>query len=427
MSILPFCGTIYAPEKFPNLSDVVAPPYDVISPEERRYFLSRSRYNAARLITGEEHSGDYFEDSFYTGIASLLKQWHTEGILIKREQPGILFMHQFFTGPDGERHLRKGFIALMPLENYGADTVRAHERTHLGPIKDRLRLTIAARTNFSQILFTYQDAENRINALLDESLSKAVLTMSGRNDATGVEAICYLIEDEEVVLQVQDLMADRPVFIADGHHRYETMRQYQKKMQIETGVTEIDANYIMGYFACEQDAGLRVYPTHRTLRDLPDFSYQILMDKIFPYFDLETLEHEDIELGHDHRSIIMADRAGEPVRLHLKESAFNDLRHRLPDPLLAEMDTVILEELILKDILKLSEDDLSHHRYLEYHRDLDGFWEALRTGSQVGWLMNYPDNHILFEMGGRGLRLPQKSTYYFPKLPTGFVFRELEN
>ncbi len=182
----------------------------------------------------------------------------------------------------------------------------------------------------------------------------------------------------------------------------------------------------MGYFACAQDTGLKVYPTHRTLKGLPDFSYQILMDKIFTYFDTKPIDHEDIELGHDHRILIMADRQGDPVRLTIKESAYNDLRHRLSDPLLAEMDTVILEELILKDLLKLTDDDLDHHRYLEYHRDLQEFWEALRTDSQVGWIMNYPDNNLLFEMGGRGLRLPQKSTYYFPKLPTGFVFRELE-
>jgi len=123
---------------------------------------------------------------------------------------------------------------------------------------------------------------------------------------------------------------------------------------------------------------------------------------------------------------IMADESGSPIKLKIKESAYNEFRHRLKDPLLAEVDTVILEEIILKDILKMTSEDIQHHRYIEYHRDIDGFWEALRTGSQVGWIMNYPDANILFEIGGRGLRLPQKSTYFFPKLPTGMVFRELE-
>ena len=96
MSILPFCGTIYNPEHFPNLSDIIAPPYDVISPEERRFFLSRSRYNSARLILGEKKQGDFFEDEFYEGTRDLLKKWHEEGTLIKREQPGLFFLHQFF-------------------------------------------------------------------------------------------------------------------------------------------------------------------------------------------------------------------------------------------------------------------------------------------------------------------------------------------
>ena len=427
MSILPFCGTIYNPENFPNLSDVIAPPYDVISPEERRFFLSRSRYNSARLILGDEKQGDYFEDEFYEGTHKLLKKWHEEGSLCKREQPGLYFLHQFFTGPDGEQHIRKGFIALMPIAPYGPDTVRAHERTHAGAIKDRLRLTSTTKTNFSQIFFTYQDADNAIIKLLDESLPKAVIKLDGRDEATGVDNICYLIEDEDVIAAVQEMMEEKPVFIADGHHRYETLSQYQKQCLEESEFSEIDANYIMGYFSSAQDKGLKVYPTHRTLRGLPEFSYQILQDKLFEYFDVLQMDEDDIELGHDHRSLIMANEQGEPIALRLKEAAFNNLRHSLDDPILAEMDTVILEEIILKGILKLTDEDLQHHRYIEYHRDIDGFWEALGSGSQVGWIMNYPDNNMLFEIGGRGLRLPQKSTYFFPKLPTGIVFRELED
>lgn len=427
MSILPFCGTIYNPKEFPNLSDIIAPPYDVISPEERRFFLSRSRYNCARLILGDEKQGDYFEDAFYEGTRDLLRQWHEEGTLCKREQPGLYFLHQFFTGPDGEQHIRKGFIALMPLAPYGADTVRAHEKTHAGAIKDRLRLTTVTKTNFSQIFFTYQDSTNAVIKLLDESLPKAVLKLDGKDEATGVDNICYLIEDEDVIAQVQEIMEDKPVFIADGHHRYETHSQYQQQCLAESDLTEIDANYIMGYFSCAQDKGLKVYPTHRTLRGLPDFSYQIVQDKIFEYFDVQKIEAEDIELGTDHREMIMSGIDGDPMLLRLKEDAYNALRHELADPILAEMDTVILEEIILKGILKLTDEDLQAHRYIEYHRDIEGFWEALRTGSQIGWIMNYPDNNILFEIGGRGLRLPQKSTYFFPKLPTGIVFRELED
>jgi len=427
MPILPFCGTIYNPAKFENLSDVIVPPYDVITPEERRFYLSRSRFNSARLILGDKKEGDYFEADFYSGAAQLLKQWHADGDLCKREQPGLYFLHQFFTGPDGVQHIRKGFIALMPIAPYGADTVRAHERTHMGPIKDRLRLTAETRTNFSQIFFTYQDPQNVIITLLDEAIPKAVVKLDGLDESTGVENICYLIEDEDVITQVQELMEDKPVFIADGHHRYETMRQYQRQRLSETGLTEIDANYIMGYFACAQDTGLQVYPTHRSIRGLPNFSYQIFLDKLFEYFEVLKMDEDDVELGHDHREIIMANESGEPIALRIREKAYNDLRHRLEDPILAEMDTVILEELVLKEILGMTDEDIQQHKYIEYHRDIDAFWEALSSGSQVGWIMNYPNNNILFEIGGRGLRLPQKSTYFFPKLPTGIVFRELED
>lgn len=427
MAIIPFCGTIYNPELFSNLSDIIAPPYDVITAEERRFFLTRSKYNAVKLILGDEKRGDYFEDEFYSGSVELLKQWHEEGVLVKREQPGIYLLHQFFTGPDGEQHIRKGFIALMPLLPYGADTVRAHEKTHKGPIKDRLRLTAMTKTNFSQIFFTYQDPENAIITLLDEALPQAKVTLTGKNEDTGVENHCYLIENEDVISEVQERMEDKPVFIADGHHRYETLTQYREQRLQESGLSEIDANYIMGYFASSQDLGLKVYPTHRSLKGMPDFSFSLLTNKILEFFTMEKMDAEDIYLSIDHRSMIMSGEEGEPVKLTIKDEALNELRHRLPDPILAEMDTVILEELILKNLLHLSDDDIQHHRYIEYHRDLGSFWDALRTGSQVGWIMNYPDNNILFEIGGRGLRLPQKSTFFFPKLPTGLVFRELED
>ena len=150
MTILPFCGTIYNPEKFPNLTDIIAPPYDVISPEERRFLLNRSVHNAVRLILGEEKQGDYFEDAFYEGAHSMMKRWREDKTLLHMEQPGIFYLHQFFKGPDGEDHIRKGFIALMPIEEYGPDTVRAHERTMKGPKLDRMRLTETTRTKRSK-------------------------------------------------------------------------------------------------------------------------------------------------------------------------------------------------------------------------------------------------------------------------------------
>ena len=327
MPILPFCGTIYNPDKFTNLSEIIAPPYDVITPEERRFLLSLSKYNSARLILGDEKTGDFFEDEFYTGTKELIKQWHEEKILCKREQPGLFFLHQFFTGPDGEQHIRKGFIALMPIEDIGPETVRAHEKTHKGPINDRLRLTATTKVNFSQIFFTYQDSENRIIHLLDEAVPKAIHKIDGKNEDTGVENICYLIEDEDVIEEVQVLMEDKPVFIADGHHRYETLTQYRDQRLEETGLSEIDANYIMAYFACAQDVGLKVYPTHRTIRDLPDFSYQILLDKIMKYFTVEPIDAEDVELGADHRNLIMSDEEDKiSSELPFPEGAPRDLK-----------------------------------------------------------------------------------------------------
>jgi uncharacterized protein (DUF1015 family) len=427
MTIIPFCGTIFNPEKFPNLTDILAPPYDVISPEERRFFVGRSRFNTARLILGEEKQGDYFEDSFYSNAKDLMKKWLQDGDLIHLEQPGIFYLHQFFQGPDGAEHIRKGFIALMPIEEYGADTVRAHERTMHGPIHDRLRLTKTARTNFSQIFFTYQDEHNRIIQLLDEAIAKATLMMDGEELASGVENICYLIQDEETINAIQELMEPEPVFIADGHHRYETLKQYRDERTAETGLSETDASYVMGYFACAQDPGLQIYPTHRTLPKFDEFSERTLSDGILKYFDSVKIDSDDIELGHDHRNLIMARPSGDCVMLRLKDEYYLELKHSLADPLLAEMDTVVLEEIILKRILNLPEERIHSHGFLGFHRDIKEFWDAFQNDAEVGWILNYPNAQVVFELAGRGQRLPQKTTYFYPKLPTGFVFRQLED
>lgn len=426
MKIFPFCGTIYNPRKFENLTEIISPPYDVINPAERRFFINRSPYNVAQLILGETKQGDYFEDDFYTNAGKLFNTWLREEVLIRLEQPAIYYLHQFFQGPDGLKSLRKGFIALMPILPYGADTVLAHERTHTGPILDRLRLVEETRINFSQIFFTYQDAQNRINQQLDEAIGKAVLKIDGKDDANGVENVCYVIQDEEVIREVSDLMESKPVFIADGHHRYETLRQYRDSQHDELGLDEIEANYIMGYFSCADDAGLKVYPTHRTIHDLPDFTYRALREGVWKYFDFTEVDYEDVDLHQTARSFYMTDPEGVIWHLTLKEEYYRKLKKSLPDPLLADLDVVILEALILKDVLGMSDEDIMNRTFINYHHDQDEFWEAIRTGDQAGWLMNYPDAQLLFEIGKRGLMLPQKSTYFFPKLPTGMVMRRFE-
>ncbi len=426
MKILPFCGTIYNPRKFVNLTDVIAPPYDVITPAERRFLKDLSPYNVVQILLGETKSGDYYEDAFYTDAVRLFNEWRQDETLITLEQPAIYYLHQFFQGPDGQKHLRKGFIALMPIQPYGPDTVLAHERTHQGPILDRLRLVQKTHVNFSQILFTYQDLENRITQILDEAIGKAVFKMDGADDANGVDNVCYVIQDDEVISDIATLMEKKVIFIADGHHRYETLLQYQKLQQQVLGLDEIEANYIMGYFSCSNDPGLKVYPTHRSIHHLPDFTYRALHEGIWKYFNYTEVDPEDVRLDNIQRVFHMSDPEGVIWRLALKEEYYHQLQKSLRNPILADFDVVVLEELIFKSVLGMTDADLSKRHYVHYHHDQNEFWEAMQAGDQAGWLMNYPDPNLLFEVGKQGLTLPPKSTYFYPKLPTGFVMRRFE-
>ncbi len=427
MNIYPFCGIIYNPERFPNLTDVIAPPYDIISDAEKRFLKERSPYNIVRLILGEQRHGDYFEDSFYQEAARLFNEWQAKEILTRLTEPAVFYLHQFFTGPDGEKHLRRGFIALVNIADYGPDTVRAHEHTLSGPILDRLRLVTTTRANFSQIFFTFEDPENQMTQVLDEGVPKAILKLEGQDETSGVDNVCYVIQDSEILETIQEMMADKPLFIADGHHRYETLRQYMLQRRSETGLEELDANYVMGYFVSSSDPGLVIYPTHRTLKPFPGFSSRQLMDRLYHSFDVTRVSADEISLGHDSRIFFMADGNDTIYRLEVKPAALRELELTLPDPRLARLDTVILDKFIFQDILGFKDNDRERALRLGYHHDLDSFWKAIRQGDVLGWILNYPDPRLIYEIAGGGSRLPPKSTYYYPKLPTGFVLRALED
>lgn len=427
MNVYPFCGIIYNPERFPNLTDVIAPPYDVISEAEKRFLQERSPYNIVRLILGEQRRGDYFEESFYQTAAQLFHQWQAEGILTRLTEPAIFYLHQFFTGPDGHKHLRRGFISLVNIADYGPDTVRAHEHTLKGPVLDRLKLVATTRANFSQVFFTFEDPQNQITQILDEGIAKAVLKLEGRDETAGVDNVCYVIQESEVLDAVQEFMAPKPLFIADGHHRYETLRQYMFQRQRETGLQESDANYVMGYFASSSDPGLVIYPTHRTLKAFPEFSTRQLMDRLYHSFEVTRITADEISLKRDSQVFYMADSDGTIYRLEVKPAALRELELTLPDPRLARLDTVVLDRFILQDILGFSENDRERALRLSYHHDLESFWQAMQAGHVVGWILNYPDPHLIYEIAGGGSRLPPKSTYFYPKLPTGFVLRALED
>src|SRR3954468_22009415 len=246
-------------EKAGPLANNVTQPYDKISPEMQARYLSLSPYNLVRVILGERRPADSETDNPYTRAAAYLNDWIAQGVLARDDQPGIFPYFQEFSVPDtGERLVRKGFIALGAVEEYSAGVVYRHEQTLAGPKKDRLELLRHTHAHFGQLFMLYPDPAGAIDALLDEAAQSAPIAEI--TDEYGATHRIWKISD---AARVQELMADKKLLIADGHHRYETALAFRKENPNLPG-----ADRVMMTFVNMHSAVLKILATHRLVNGI---------------------------------------------------------------------------------------------------------------------------------------------------------------
>ena len=244
IEIKPLNAIVYNQNKV-DIKDVIAPPYDVISEKYREQLYSRSPYNITRLILSNAQNP--YEDAQYS-----FQKWLSEGILINTEKPAIFYLVQKYN-INGKKITRKGFIARNKIEDFSSKNILPHEYTMSGPKEDRLKLTKACKANFSQIFMVYSDPQKQIENAIDLT-QKPFIEVT---DDQGVENIVYKIEDEKIINLIQNVLKDKTLLIADGHHRYETAINYRNYI----GENVQEANYVMSYFT-NMDDDLLIYPTH---------------------------------------------------------------------------------------------------------------------------------------------------------------------
>ncbi len=241
-------------------------PYDKISPEMQARYLSLSPYNLVRLILGERFSTDTSEDNVYTRAAGLLRDWIENDILEHDAEPSLYAYFQKFTVPDsGETSERKGFIGLGAVEDYSEGVVHRHEQTLSGPKKDRLELLRQTRAHFGQIFMLYPDPELAIDRMLDETAAASAPVIEVKDEYDAVHRV-WKIKDPATIARMQDLMAEKKLLIADGHHRYETALAFHRE---DRGLK--DAERVMMTFVNTHSPGLEILATHRVLSGLADF------------------------------------------------------------------------------------------------------------------------------------------------------------
>jgi uncharacterized protein (DUF1015 family) len=407
--ITPFQPYRYT-QKAGDLADLVTQPYDKISPAMRTHYLSLSPYNLVRVILGEPQSEDSEAENVYTRAAAFLRDWIANSILAKDAEPGIFPYFQEFTVPDtGERLVRKGFIALGALEEYSAGIVHRHEQTLSGPKKDRTQLLRATHAHFGQIFMLYPDPSCSVDSLLDQAAEHPPLAEV--TDEYGVVHRLWKIVDAG---PIQQLMADKKLLIADGHHRYETALGMYKENPGLPG-----ADRVMMTFVNMHSPGLKILATHRLVsgipaESLPDGFLRAAAD----YFEIDEI---------DSLAALQASWAERPDRTVIG-AAIGDRLFRLEERTArGALDVGILHETLLAKVLDISEEAVRDERHLRYIRGLDQAVAEARNGAaQIAFLLKPTAIEQVASTSFGGGVMPQKSTDFYPKLLTGLAIYKLD-
>jgi uncharacterized protein (DUF1015 family) len=412
--IEPLRALRYDPDRTGGLQDVVAPPYDVIDDDQRRELLERSPYNVVAIDLPEGG-----EDR-YDRAAELLSEWRDEGVIVRDDRPALWTLAQEYTGPDGRRRTRQGCFARVRVEEYGAGRIRPHERTHPGPKEDRLRLTRATRANLSPIFSLYSDPASLARDALVTGDEPWALT----TDDDGTVNRLWRVEDPEAIALFEGVLADTELLIADGHHRYETARVYAEEIG---GIGP--QNFVLMCLVALQDPGLTVFPTHRLVRGLDGNQQEALATALGRDFGIRELNDRSQlapEAGDEIRIGYLDARSRRPAMLTLKDPAIVDAA--LPDRAepYRRLDTAVLEALVLKGALGMTDDDIDHLNGLGYARDFAQAVELVDAAAyDAAFFMAPTPIQRVQAVAGSGESMPPKSTYFFPKVPTGLLFNPL--
>ncbi len=430
-----FKGAYYNPEVIDDMASVTAPPYDVITGPGKSELLANSPYNIIRLILGKaaQEMGGSRPQSEFKEAASTFAQWLSEKVLVSDPEPALYDLEEEFEAV-GKRYCRRGFIGRLKLEGE-KNAVRPHEKTMRAPKEDRLELTRHCRANFSQIFTLYEDQEN----IVEEALSKArqpepMLTFT----EGGITRRLWRITNPKAIAAAQAHLKNREIFIADGHHRYETALLYQQERTAAASSAEGNQpwDYVMSYFSSMSSPGLAILPTHRLLSNFPAPDAAELESRLSEYFTIEKCNADDdripelleqLQKSGDHPSfIVLAENLAEPLLLTLNKEAAAEILSQLPKAL-AALDVSVLQQLVFGHILGISATDMEQQRYTRYTQDATTAVNAIRTGeAQIAVLLKATKIDQVREVAQQGEKMPQKSTFFYPKLATGLLLNRLD-
>ncbi|KPL11633.1 hypothetical protein AMJ71_00200 [candidate division TA06 bacterium SM1_40] len=430
--IFPFRGIRYDVSKVGDPRLLVTPPYDVISPQDQERFYGRSEYNIVRIIRGKDESGDDEKRNKYQRAGEYFTRWLAEGVLVEDGRPGLYLWDQEYKVRGGTK-VRRGFVAMTRIEELGEGVV-PHEKTLAKPKQDRLNLMRATQAFFGQIFVLYSDPKKVINGLLGSAAAETSPLADFVFD-DGVRQKMWRIEDEDVIGRVTEGMAGQPLFIADGHHRYETALTYRNEMRAQGMKCEGAESFenVMMTFVNMDDEGLSIFPTHRFVCGLEDFDRDTFLSELQEHFWVEPFAggkgegavaafiRELESRGADGHVFGLYTGGGTYHLFGLRDESYADsfgVADRSRE--WRRLDVAILHTLVLDRVMGVTPEKVEEH--IKYTRDdAEAIAEVDSRKYQLSFLMNATRIGEVKAIAINRERMPQKSTYFYPKVLTGLV------
>jgi uncharacterized protein (DUF1015 family) len=420
-----------------SLGNVVAPPYDVISPQFRDELYKKHPANVVRLILNRPEPGDDELSNPYTRAARFLRDWQRQGVLFTEPVASLYVYHQQFEF-GGQTYVRRGFMGRVRLERFGQGNIFPHEETMSGPKEDRLKLTRACRANLSQIFGLYPDDEGRAQQILEDAI--AGQTPIEAVDHLGVVHHLWPVSDPKVIGEVAAAMSGKPIFIADGHHRYETACNYRDELAQHGPLPATHpANYVLMMCVAMSDPGMVVFPTHRLFRGLPPMTQQELCQALQPCFATQAAGHGP-ETAHAVWKTMEAegqqgtlglyaagDQSWTLVRIAAEGQRQMERLAKAHGPAWRCLGVAILHVLVVDHLLgasKLPAPGLPKPTYVHLVDEVVD--ELQHDGYALAALVMPPTLELIRTISLQGERMPAKSTYFYPKLLSGLVINPLD-
>ncbi|MFL5302045.1 MAG: DUF1015 domain-containing protein [Anaeromyxobacteraceae bacterium] len=441
--VLPFRGLRYAASRPPALSRLIAPPYDAVSPALRDALAARSPQNVIHVTLGQDLPGDGPAENRYVRAARLLASWRDDGTVRQDPEPSMYALEQSFTGPDGRQRVRRGITVACRLHAYGEGLVLPHEKTLSAPRRDRLELLKSIQANLSPVFALFPDERGDGVRAVEAAIEASGEPVSEADSDDGTHHRLWRVTDRAAIAAVHRVAAERTLVIADGHHRYESALAYRDLVDAERPGLPANAGhrFVLVTLCSMADPGLFVYPTHRLLSGVAALDLPRLVEGLARFFHVETLR-EDLRraAGRAWAVAKLAEHAGRSTTFVMVSAA--DAKGRiltlrddadmsgvpLPENVtLRDLDVTVLHAIVFQHLLGLSPGSQEQGENLRYEMDAGEVVNRTLAGEfQLGFLVNPTPMWQVEALAEAGETMPQKSTFFFPKVASGLVMRRID-